>query len=175
MDTLNRSVRGRASKANGEFFESMILDASHFYETKNIAVIHKTPEPMHILKPCDRKKGTFIACFAKQAQPDFKGILADSSMVLFDAKHTDAGKITRAAVTEEQESCFERYMRMGAKCFVVISLGFEHYFRVPWNVFRDMKELFGHKYMNLEELSPYEIKHEGGVLRFLDGLELKEG
>ena len=68
---------------------------------KGISVIEKTPEPMRVLKPYDRKRGQFICCFAKQAQPDFKGILMDATMVLFDAKHTDKERIMRDVVTEE--------------------------------------------------------------------------
>lgn len=59
--------------------------------------------------PMDRNRGQFICCFTKQAQPDFKGILMDSTMILFDAKHTDKDKIGRDVVTAEQQACFERY------------------------------------------------------------------
>ena len=64
----------------------------------------------------------------------------DSTMVLFDAKHTDKEKIMRSVVTEEQEECFERYMKLGAMCFLVVSIGLDKFYRVPWVVFRDMKK-----------------------------------
>lgn len=176
MDTLDikRSMRGRQSRENGLFFESMILDAARFYESKGISVIDKTPEPMKIISVQNRKLGRFVACFAKQAQPDFKGILMDSTMVLFDAKHTDQGKLERSVVSEEQERCFERYMKLGAICFVVVSLGFESYYRIPWVVFRDMKKIYGRKHMKPEEMEPYKIKYANGTLKFLEGLELRE-
>ena len=41
-------------------------------------------------------------------------------------------------------------MKMGAMCFLVISLEFEEFYRVPWIVFREMKKIYGHKYMNLD-------------------------
>lgn len=169
----NRSMLGRQSRENGIFFETMILDSARFYENRGISVIDKTPEPMKILGVSDRRVGRFIACFEKKAQPDFKGILSDSTMILFDAKHTDRDRIQRAVVTEEQEKCFERYMGMGAMCFLVVSIGFEDYYRVPWVVFRDMKKIYGHAYMNKDELAAYHIKYSGGILRFLDGIELK--
>lgn len=172
--SIARSMQGKQSRAMGEYFEQMIMAASKFYEEKGISVIHKTPEPMKVLKVYNRSKGQFICCFAKQAQPDFKGILMDSTMILFDAKHTDREKIERSVVTEEQEECFESYMKLGAMCFLVVSLGFEKFYRVPWIVFRDMKKIFGHKYMNESELAPYELKYSNGILRFLDGIELKE-
>lgn len=175
MDTCSRAIRGAQSRADGEYFERMILTASRFYEEQGISVIDKTPEAMKVLRPYDRGRGQFVCCFAKQAQPDFKGVLMDSNMVLFDAKHTDKNQIRRDVVTSEQESCFERYMKLGAMCFIVVSLGFEKYYRVPWVVFRDMKEIYGHKFMNEKELDPYRIQYVNGILRFLDGVELREG
>lgn len=163
-----------AAREKGQFFETMIMDSARFYEDKGISVLDKTPEPMRVIKPIDRNIGQFLACFEKKAQPDFKGILMDSTMILFDAKHTDSDRIRRSVVTLEQEKCFERYMKMGAMCFLVVSIGFEEYYRVPWIVFRDMKKIYGHAYMKAEELRPYHIKFSRGILRFLDGIELKE-
>lgn len=175
MDTYNKSLSGSRSRASGEYFEGMISAACRFYEEKEISVIEKTPEPMKVLKPYDRKRGQFICCFAKQAQPDFKGVLMDATMVLFDAKHTDKEKIMRSVVTQEQEDCFERYMKLGAMCFLVVSIGLDKFYRVPWVVFRDMKKLYGHKHMDEKDLEPYKIKYSNGVLRFLDGVELRGG
>lgn len=174
MKNVARVLNGRRSRAMGEHFEQMILAASKFYEEKGISVIDKNAEPMKVLKAYSRASGQFVCCFAKKAQPDFKGILMDSTTILFDAKHTDKEKIERGVVTEEQEKCFERYMKMGAMCFLVVSLGFEKFYRVPWVVFRDMKKIYGHKYMNESELEPYKLKYSNGILRFLDGIELKE-
>lgn len=175
MDTYSRALTGSRSRASGECFEGMISAACRFYEERRISVIEKTPEPMKVLKPYDRRRGQFICCFAKQAQPDFKGVLMDSTMVLFDAKHTDKEKIMRSVVTEEQEECFERYMKLGAMCFLVVSIGLDKFYRVPWVVFRDMKKIYGHKYMDEKDLEAYKIKYLNGVLRFLDGIELREG
>ena len=117
MDTYKRSIRGLQSRSNGEHFEGMIIAASRFYEERGIAAVDKTPEAFKVLKAMDRNRGQFICCFTKQAQPDFKGILMDSTMILFDAKHTDKDKISRDVVTTEQQACFERYMKLGAMCF----------------------------------------------------------
>ncbi len=174
MAYRDRSAQGAISRANGEQFERMIMAAAAYYEEQGISVIDKTPEPMRVLRPYDRRLGQFVCCFSKQAQPDFKGILMDSTMILFDAKHTDRTQISRGVVTYEQEECFERYMKLGAMCFIVASLGFRKYYRIPWVVFRDMKKIFGHKYMNEQELEQYRIFYKGGVLRFLDGIELRE-
>ncbi|MCD8011608.1 MAG: Holliday junction resolvase RecU [Lachnospiraceae bacterium] len=174
MDMYERSVRGRQSRAQGKNFEDMIEDAAWYYENQGIAAIDKTPEAFKVIKPADRSKGQFLCCFTKQAQPDFKGALMDATMILFDAKHTDKERISRDVITAEQEDCFERYGKMGAFCFLVVSLNFTDFYRIPWVVFRDMKKLFGHKYMNKAELNPYRIAYSKGVLRFLDGIELRE-
>ena len=155
MDTYKRSIRGLQSRSNGEHFEGMIIAASRFYEERGIAAVDKTPEAFKVLKAMDRNRGQFICCFTKQAQPDFKGILMDSTMILFDAKHTDKDKISRDVVTAEQQACFERYMKLGAMCFLVVSLEFKEFYRVPWVVFRDMKKIYGPKHMNREELADY--------------------
>ena len=143
MDTYKRALKGRQSRASGEIFEQMIVAASRFYEEKGIAAVDKTPEAFKVLKPLDRNRGQFICCFTKQAQPDFKGALMDSTMILFDAKHTDKDRIGREVVTAEQEACFE-------------------------------KKIYGHKYMNREELEPYRIKYMNGVVKYLDGIALRE-
>ena len=174
MDTFSKAIKGAQARASGEAFERMVMAAAAFYEDRGISVIDKTPEAFKILRPADRSKGQFICCFTKQAQPDFKGILIDSTMVLFDAKHTDKNQIRRDVVTTEQEECFERYMKMGAMCFLVVSLAFEKFYRVPWVVFRDMKKIYGHKYMGETELKPYRVDYRGGILRFLDGVQLRE-
>jgi recombination protein U len=173
MDTYSRSIKGAQSRSSGAYFEGMIEAASRFYEERGISVIDKTPEPVKVLAAHNRSRGQFICCFAKQAQPDYKGILCDSTMILFDAKHTDKERIGRDCVTQEQEECFERYMKHGAMCFLVVSIGFEKFYRVPWVVFRDMKKIYGHKYMNEVELEPYQVTYKNGILRFLDGVELK--
>ena len=63
---------------------------------------------------------------------------------------------------------------MGAECCVMVSLGLTRFYRVPWNIWSSMKELFGHKYMSEEELKPYQLKKSGPFVHILDGLEIEE-
>ena len=104
MDTYKRSIRGLQSRSNGEHFEGMIIAASRFYEERGIAAVDKTPEAFKVLKAMDRNRGQFICCFTKQAQPDFKGILMDSTMILFDAKHTDKDIVGIVKAKDMQEA-----------------------------------------------------------------------
>ena len=133
---------------------------------KGIAEIEKTPEPIRQIGAKDGK-GQFKACYQKRAQPDFKGTLTGGQSVVFEAKHTDGEKIQQSAVTEEQRRRLSAHYELGAKVFVLVSAGFENFYRVPWGVWLDMSRRFGHKHMTLTELEPYRIMHHNGILRFL--------
>lgn len=158
-------ANGRRSKAAGEFWESMIEATCRWYSDRGIAEIAKTPEPMHPIRRL--RDGQFVAIFTKMAQPDYKGTLAGGRAVVFEAKHTDAGRLLRNAISTEQEKQLDRHMALGAECFVMISFDFQRYFKVPWVVFRDMKQHYGRKYITPEDLIGYEIYYSNGILNFL--------
>lgn len=157
---------GKRSKVAGAFWEEMIDAACRHYRAKGIAEISKTPEPMRQIS-AKNSKGQFIACYTKQAQPDYKGTLAGGRAVVFEAKHTDGGRMNRSVISPEQEKQLNSHTALGAVCFVMVSFGFQRYFKVPWPVFRDMKQRYGRKYITPEDVGEYEIKYSGGVLRFL--------
>lgn len=48
------------------------------------------------------------------------------------------------------------------------------FYRVPWIVWKNMKQRFGHRFMTKEELGPYKIKEYRGRLLLLDGIELED-
>ena len=123
-------LQGRQSKMEGDWFERMIEIAGGYYEHLGIAVLDKTPEPMKVIRPMGN--GQFLSRFEKMAQPDFKGTLCDGTTILFDAKHTETEVLRRQAVTSEQEKCFERYMKMGAHCFVVANIQFKRSEEPVW-------------------------------------------
>ena len=173
MADARRRAAGTRSRASGEAFEKWIAASCGFYQSEGVAVIEKTPEPMKPLGRPDRY-GRFQACFTKQAQPDFKGALCDGSCVIFDAKHTEKDRIRQGAITEAQWETFDRYEAMGARCFVVVSLGLASFYRVPWGVWKRMKELFGHKHMAGEELEEYRVPDRDGRVLFLEGVELRD-
>lgn len=164
--SYKRYVTGKRNRSAGELWENMIMSACQNYRLDGVAEIEKTPEPM---RPLSRPnaKGQFTACFTKQAQPDYKGTLKGGRAVVFEAKHTEGDRIERSVVTEEQEKALERHYRLGALCFVLVSFGFQKYFRIPWDIFRDMKKHYGRKYIKPEEMEEYAIRHIGGYLRFL--------
>lgn len=169
-----RQITGARSRASGEIFEKWISAACEFYQREGYAVIEKTPEPMKPLGKAD-KSGRFLACFTKQAQPDFKGALCDGSCIIFDAKHTEKDRIQQNVITDTQWKTFDRYEAMGAKCYVVVSIGMKDFYRVPWDVWKQMKELFGHKYMAVGmELEQYKVPDRNCTILFLEGVKLRD-
>lgn len=161
------AVQGKVNRAQGLAFEDTIESACKYYMIAGRAYIEKTPEPMKIIKALDRKKGIFAAVFQKAAQPDYKGTMAGGRAVAFEAKHTETDRILQSAVTDDQRDALDKHEAMGAICFVLVSLGYK-YHRVPWTVWKTMKDHFGHKYMNAADLASYEIPYRAGILRFLE-------
>jgi recombination protein U len=163
-----RMVQGRQNRAAGQNFEHLVDAACEHYRRIGEAEIEKTPEPMRPIQAIDRSRGIFKAVFEKQAQPDYTGVLNGGKAIMFDAKHTENDKIKQDAVTEYQEEKLDAMERMGAVCFVLVSLNRAGIYRVPWSVWKGMKTYFGHKYMNEADLSAYEVAYRDGIIRFLD-------
>lgn len=171
LSAYQRSQRARRSKIEGEQFETLIDSSLEWYKTKGWAEIEKTPEPMKPLtKP--NSKGQFLACFTKAAQPDFKGTLRGGRSVVFEAKHTDSDKIEYRAVTEEQRERLESHYNLGAAAFVLVSFGLQEFYRVPWEVWRDMKGKYGRKHLKQTDLYPYKVQFIAGVIKMLEGVSL---
>ena len=108
-----------------------------------------------------------MAIFEKQAQPDYKGTLKGGRAIVFEAKHTDGDRLQQSVVSEEQEKQLNRHAALGAECFVLVSFGFQQFFRIPWETFRDMKARYGRKYIKPEDVQEYKVRYIGGILQFL--------
>lgn len=176
MADYQRQITGARSRASGEAFERWISAACEYYWKKGYACIEKTPEPMKPIRPYgNRSAGQFIACYTKNAQPDFKGSLCDGSCIIFDVKHTEKGKIQQSVITETQWEILDKYETMGARCYVVVSINLKKFYRVPWGIWKQMGELFGHKYMSVDaELEPYQVPDKNCTVLFLEGVELRD-
>ncbi len=160
-----RIIQGRRNKYNGREFESIIETACDYYNIQGIAKIEKTPEPMKPIK--DLGNGKFIAHYEKKAQPDFKGTLRTGRSVVFDAKHTDTDRIQQSVISDEQEKDLNEHESYGAYCFVLVSFSFERYYKIPWQTFKNMKTIYGRKYVKPEDIKEYRVPYVGGILRFL--------
>ena len=167
----NFSLQNSGNRANGQYFEDLIQEALEFYYEKGFASIEKTPEPMRTLKR--NPDGTFCSIYTERAQPDYKGVLLGGQAIIFEAKYTDKDRIEKRAVTKKQHEIFERYEKMGARCFVMVCLQGRYFYRIPWQTWKEMKQIYGHKYMDMDELRKYQVVQKG-VVYLLEGLELNE-
>lgn len=171
LANVYRSQKGLQSKRAGEYFESMIAASLGWYRDKGVAYVEKTPEPMRPLRPPNRQ-GQFLTCYTKAGQPDFKGTLTGGRAVVFEAKHTDGDRIEQSRLTDEQVASLTEHHRLGAAAFIMVSFGLQDFYRVPWEVWRDMKKIYGRKHMKKAELEPYRVQYIAGVIKLLEGIEL---
>lgn len=168
-----RSFAGKKAKAQGDYFEALIEAGCDFYREHRVADIEKTPEPMRPIR--DLGGGKFIAHYTKAAQADFKGTLFGGRSIMFEAKHTDTGRMEWDRVTSDQADRLERAREYGAVSFVLCSFGYAGFYRIPWAVWKDMKKVFGHKYITPQEIARFEVHVGGpGVLLFLGKLDEME-
>ena len=172
LSNVQRSQRGLQSKRAGEYFENLIAASLNWYKDKGVGFIEKTPEPMRPLRPPNRQ-GQFLACYTKAGQPDFKGTLTGGRAVVFEAKHTDSDRIEHGRLTQEQINSLTEHHRLGAAAFIMVSFELQDFYRVPWETWRDMKSIYGHKHMTQTELEPFRVKYVAGVLKLLEGLYLE--
>ena len=172
MSESRRQIIGRRSKAAGETFERWITNACGFYLRNGWAHIEKTPEPFHITGKDGN--GVVRGYYEKKGQPDYKGILCDGSGIMFEAKHTDSDRIHQNAVTDTQWESLDIYEKFGAHCYVMVSVGLTKFYRVPWDIWKEMKALFGHKFMTVQELEPYRLQEKQCTILILEGVELKD-
>lgn len=165
-----RQLQGKRSKIVGEYFENLITAACDYYREQDIAHIEKTPEPMKVLEAIPRRPGKFIACFEKAAQPDYKGTLKGGQAIVFEAKHTDADRIERGRLTQDQLDGLEKHHGLGALAFVIVSVGLQQFYRIPWAIWRDMKDIYGRKYIKVDELENYRILATNQMIKLLSGI-----
>lgn len=173
LDSKRRFI-GAQNRASGMFFENMIEKSLRWHEEKGLMRVIKTPEPMKPIRQINQQ-GQFLACYVKKAQVDFSGTLAGGRAIRFEAKQTDTERFTRDRLTDDQMNDLEENEKLGALCFVLICYGFDHVYRIPWSIWRDMKEVFGRKYITEPDVSKYRIPYEGGIIEILAGLTDEKG
>ena len=166
IEDAGAAARGARSRSAGAIWENIIGASCQYYREKGLANIDKTPEPMKQLGTMGRD-GRFMACYAKMAQPDYKGTLQGGRSIVFEAKCTEADRMNRSVISSEQETQLNLHERLGAACYVMVTFGFAVFFKIPWPVFRDMKEHFGRKYITPDDVQEYKVPFIGGVVHFL--------
>lgn len=163
-DKLRQQYQNKLNNAQGQHFEREILAGCKMYERFKIAVIDKTPEPFRVTKKS--RDGVFTGRFSTSAQPDFQGTLHGGRSIVFEAKRTSKDRITRNVLTDTQMEILENHNRLGALCGVCISIQ-DDFFFIPWNVWRDMKEMYGRQYIKADDVEQFRVKFDGAV-HFLD-------
>lgn len=158
-----RAEANKSSRRNGRVFEDMIERACKFYEEAGLARITKVPEARRVVGRTAGRGSLMICANAAKADPDFMGSVApDGKCMVFDAKHTDKGKILLNALTDNQRDIMAAHEKCGARCFIAVSFGFEKYFMIPYDMWRDMKAVFGRQYIlpDDEKIQAYSIPFE---------------
>ena len=156
--------QNKVNNAQGHFFEGAIKAACALYSERERADVDKTPEPFRVIEK--GRDGIFKGRFTARAQPDFQGTLAGGRSIVFEAKHTTTDRLKRDVLTGEQQDALERHHSRGAVAAVCAGIG-NNFFFVPWEIWRDMKENFGRKYVTAANLEPFRVRFNGAVL-FLD-------
>lgn len=165
-----RQLQGCRNRDLGQAFENIIEAACLELKSQNMAYIEKTPEPFRVTNKQFGPGGKFLGFlgfFTKPAQPDFKGTTAGGRSVCFEAKATMGDRILYEAVTQDQRKALDRHWDLEADVFVLVSLGLEKFYRVPWAIWREMKIKFGRKYMTKDDLAPFALPMVNGILKIL--------
>lgn len=170
-EKIRQQYQNRLNNAQGQHFEREILAGCKMYERYGIAKIDKTPEPFKVTKK-NPKTGEFIGRFSKHAQPDFQGTLYGGRSIMFEAKRTTKDRITRDVLTDTQMETLEEHNRLGALCGVCICIQ-DDFFFIPWNVWRDMKEMYGRKYLTAADIEEYRVRFDGAV-HFLQNQDIEQ-
>ncbi|WP_019118369.1 Holliday junction resolvase RecU [Anaerococcus obesiensis] len=159
-----QSFKSLQSNGFGKNFEKLIDLACKYYRDEGKADISKIDEPFRVIRL--KKAGRFEGQFTKNANPDFEGTLDGGRSICFEAKYTTTDRMKQNVVSSKQAEVLEIKSKLGGLAGVCIGIK-DRYFFIPWNIWTNMKEIFGRKYVKADDLSRYEVIFRQGV-RFLD-------
>lgn len=163
-NNTKRSLTSRRGNAQGHILEGCIKGGCTYYRTINKAYIEQIPEPFRVTKT--ERNGCFTGRFTANAQPDFMGVLSGGQAICFEAKQTSQNKMLQSVVTTTQAETLECWTAAGAKTGVCISIK-EIFAFIPWEIWKNMKSIYGRKYITPTDAEKYQVKFNGSVL-FLD-------
>ena len=156
-----RALQGARSRAQGGQLEERIEASCTRLAKEGRADISKTPEPMRpVSQP--NKTGQFRAVYTKKAEPDFKGVMLGGRAVMFEAKSTGTGRLNKDRVLPEQAEKLDSYEALGAHCFIVATFDGLRMYRIPWTVWRSMKQRYGRSYVTEPDLKEYAVRFGPG-------------
>ena len=160
------SASNRATRAAGRSFEETILRACEVYKTNGTAMINKVPEARRVVGRTGGRSSMMLCVNAAKADPDFMGSVSpEGRCIVFDAKHTDKDRVLLNALTDHQREILDRHYACGADCYVCVSFGFKQFYLIPYEIWKDMKEIFGRQYIlpTDEQIIPYSVPFSATV------------
>lgn len=137
-----RALQGARSRAQGGRLEEQIEASCALLTETGRADISKTPEPM---KPV--------------SQPNRSG---QFRAVMFEAKSTGTGRLNKDRVLPEQVKKLDSYTALGAHCFIVATFDGLRVYRIPWTVWRSMKQRYGRNYITEADIKEYAVRFGPG-------------
>ena len=162
QEEARKQLQGQRSRAMGKQFEDRISASFAYYKAKGFADVEKTPEPIKVLSKPDKYQ-RFTACFTSSAQPDYKGTMKGGRAVMFEAKFTWGAeqRLHQDAVTrgkngrDGQWEYLDRQEALGARCYILAGFLSGNVYRIPWADWKNMKAIYGRKYVTEENLGKY--------------------
>lgn len=158
--SLARVEAGHRNVLNGKAVEEIVKSSCARYREHGIAFITKNSEPVQNLGPVGAQGGVYLMRYAQKAKPDFEGVLKGGRAILFDVKSTTQASIRASVVTKGQADCLDQYEKLGAISAVLVCINFTDFYFVPWDIWKNMKLLFGHKHMTEEDLALYKVPYD---------------
>ena len=149
------SVQGKINRAAGRAFEDRIDLTFEYYKKRGYALIDKTPEPTRIIRKMEG--GQFIGVYSHKGQPDYKGTIKGGRTVIFEAKFTATDRLQASAVTETQWEYLTKASELGAWCYILGGFRTGGVYKIPWYVWKGMKEKYGRKYVTEADLEPFRV------------------
>ncbi len=153
--TNTRKQSAAHSHRLGQSFEHLIENGCQWYERHGEAMINKCPEPFIVTSRT--RDGRFIGRFTnKKAQPDFQGTVKGGRAFVAEAKATDTDRLQHSRVTKTQAELLDKHAEMGAYC-CILGMIQTQIFVIPWEVWKNMKSIYGRKYVTSSDLSQYRL------------------
>lgn len=156
-----RSYQSLKANGYGKNFEKFISMACDYYRDKGLADISKIDEPFRVVKL--KEAGRFEGRFTAHANPDFEGTLKGGRSICFEAKYTTTDKLKQSIVSDKQAEVLDFKHRLGALVGICAGIGTKYYF-IPWEVWSNMKERYGRKYVKEEDIDSFQVPFRQGVM-----------
>ena len=160
-------MAGCCQQGQRQQFEEQIDAAFEYYRNQGRAIIEKTPEPMLPIKTLALEN--LLLSTQSKHNRTIKVSLQCGQAVIFEAKFTSADRMEQSRVLQSQAEYLTHYQYLGARCFIVAGFASNGVYRLPWDVWRNMKERFGRKYITESDLQEYRVlTAQNGALLLLD-------